>query len=114
VALRSEDGQDDRGGKRFHRFLPFEASHGRQAGVQTQSCGGPTGSRRRWPIRRPSTRRCSWIGCGQQDGGHAGAKGAHEALEKAGVTHVWVETAGGHEWQFWRRSLNDLAPALFR
>lgn len=55
-----------------------------------------------------------WIGCGQQDGGHAGAKDCHEALEKAGVSHVWFETPGFHEWQFWRRSLNDLAPRLFR
>jgi enterochelin esterase-like enzyme len=55
-----------------------------------------------------------WIGCGQQDGGHARAKEAHEALEKAGVNHVWFETAGAHEWQVWRKSLHDLAPRLFR
>lgn len=58
--------------------------------------------------------RLFWIGCGQQDGGHAAAKDAHEALEKAGVEHVWFETPGFHEWQFWRRSLHDLAPRLFR
>ena len=55
-----------------------------------------------------------WIGCGRQDGGYARAKEAHDALEKAGVTHVWFETDGGHEWQVWRKSLHDLAPRLFR
>ena len=58
--------------------------------------------------------RLFWIGCGRQDGGYARVKDAHEALEKAGVTHAWFETAGAHEWQVWRRSLHDLAPRLFR
>ncbi len=55
-----------------------------------------------------------WIGCGQQDGGFARAKEAHEALEKAGLTHAWFETAGGHEWGVWRQSLRDLAQKLFK
>ncbi len=55
-----------------------------------------------------------WIGCGQQDGGYARAKEAHDALEKAGVKHSWFETAGGHEWGVWRQSLRDLAQRLFR
>jgi len=55
-----------------------------------------------------------WIGCGRQDGGYAGTKEAHEALEKAGVTHAWFETDGAHEWGVWRQSLRDLAGKLFR
>ena len=55
-----------------------------------------------------------WIGCGQQDSGHSSAKETHEALEKAGVHHVWFEIAGGHEWQVWRKSLHDLAQRLFK
>jgi enterochelin esterase family protein len=55
-----------------------------------------------------------WIGCGRQDAGYARAREAHEALERAGVAHVWFETDGGHEWQVWRKSLHDLAPRLFR
>ncbi len=55
-----------------------------------------------------------WIGCGQQDGGYARAKEAHEALEKAGVNHAWFETTGGHEWGVWRQSLRDLAQRLFK
>jgi enterochelin esterase-like enzyme len=58
--------------------------------------------------------RLLWIGCGLQDGSYARAKEAHEALEKAGVIHAWFETAGGHEWQVWRKSLHDLAPRLFK
>jgi enterochelin esterase-like enzyme len=58
--------------------------------------------------------RLLWIGCGLQDGGYARTKDAHEALEKAGVTHMWFDTAGGHEWGVWRKSLHDLAPRLFR
>jgi enterochelin esterase family protein len=55
-----------------------------------------------------------WIGCGRQDNGYAGAKDAHEALEKAGVKHAWFECEGAHEWGVWRKSLYDLAPRLFR
>jgi enterochelin esterase family protein len=55
-----------------------------------------------------------WVGCGRQDAGYARARDAHLALEKAGVTHVWFETDGGHEWQVWRKSLQDLASRLFR
>jgi enterochelin esterase-like enzyme len=43
------------------------------------------------------------------------AQAMHEALEKAGIKNVWFESAGtAHEWQTWRRSLNDFAPRLFR
>jgi enterochelin esterase family protein len=55
-----------------------------------------------------------WIGCGRHDVVFPRAREAHEALEKARVTHVWFETDGGHEWQVWRKSLHDLVPRLFR
>jgi enterochelin esterase family protein len=58
--------------------------------------------------------RLLWVGCGQQDGGYARAKEAHEALEKAGVKHAWFEAPGGHEWQVWRKSLHDLAAKVFK
>jgi enterochelin esterase family protein len=39
----------------------------------------------------------------------------HEALEKAGVKHVYYESPGtAHEWLTWRRDLNEFAPLLFR
>jgi enterochelin esterase family protein len=55
-----------------------------------------------------------WIGCGTGDGGFAGAKSAHEALDRLGVKHVWFEGAGSHEWQVWRKHLYAFAPLLFR
>jgi enterochelin esterase-like enzyme len=40
---------------------------------------------------------------------------AVESLQAAGVQLVYFESDGtAHEWQTWRRSLNDLAPRLFR
>ena len=39
----------------------------------------------------------------------------HEALEKAGVKHVYYESPHTeHEWQTWRRSLHEFAPLLFK
>ena len=55
-----------------------------------------------------------WIGCGTGDGLHAAALALHQALDGAGVHHVWWEGPGLHEWQVWRKHLYDLAPRLFR
>ena len=39
----------------------------------------------------------------------------HQALEHAGIKHVYYESPGtGHEWQTWRRSLHEFAPLLFQ
>jgi enterochelin esterase-like enzyme len=46
---------------------------------------------------------------------HDGVQKMHEALDAAGVKHVFAESQGtAHEWQTWRRALNDFAPRLFR
>jgi len=58
--------------------------------------------------------RLLWLGCGTEDRGYASNKGLHDALETAGVRHVWVDTPGSHEWQVWRKHLHDLAPRLFQ
>src|SRR5206468_1973127 len=43
-----------------------------------------------------------------------GVKGYHEALEKAGIRHVYYESPGtSHEWLTWRRCLHEFAPLLF-
>jgi enterochelin esterase family protein len=57
-----------------------------------------------------------WIGSGTGETAiHEAAKQLHTALDGAGVTHVMFESTGtSHEWQTWRRSLNDFAPRLFR
>ena len=43
------------------------------------------------------------------------AGGAAKALRSAGVQLTYFESNGtAHEWQTWRRDLNDFAPRLFR
>ncbi|MGA2114496.1 MAG: alpha/beta hydrolase-fold protein [Bryobacteraceae bacterium] len=57
-----------------------------------------------------------WIGAGTAETAmHDGAKAMHEALDKAGIQNVFYESQGtAHEFQTWRRDLNDFAPRLFR
>lgn len=55
-----------------------------------------------------------WIACGVEDTAMAGARSTHEALQKAGIRHTFLETEGAHHWRVWRRYLHDLAPLLFR
>jgi enterochelin esterase family protein len=58
-----------------------------------------------------------WIGVGSAEPEmfRTSIAGATEALERAGIRVVSFESSGtAHEWQTWRRSLNDLAPRLFR
>jgi enterochelin esterase-like enzyme len=58
-----------------------------------------------------------WIGTGtaELDWMMRGMKAFREAITKAGIRHVYFESQGtAHEWQTWRRALNDFAPRLFR
>lgn len=55
-----------------------------------------------------------WIACGTEDTAMAGARTTHEALQKAGIRHTFVESEGAHHWRVWRRYLRDVAPLLFR
>lgn len=55
-----------------------------------------------------------WIACGVDDTAMAGARSTHEALQKAGIPHVFLETEGAHHWRVWRGYLRDVAPLLFR
>ena len=48
-----------------------------------------------------------WIACGRDDAAMKGAKALHEALDKAGIEHTFVETEGAHHWRVWRRYLRD-------
>jgi enterochelin esterase family protein len=56
-----------------------------------------------------------FISCGNDgDLGAGGSRTLHQALEKAGIQHVYYESLGtAHEWQTWRRSLQQFAPLLF-
>ncbi len=58
--------------------------------------------------------RLLWIGVGGDDFLLGPVKGSHEALEKGGIKHVWVESSGAHVWTVWRKYLNDFAPKLFQ
>ena len=58
-----------------------------------------------------------WLGVGTAEPElfRTGIGAAVQSLKDAGVPVVYFESAGtAHEWQTWRRSLNDLAPRLFR
>ena len=55
-----------------------------------------------------------WIGCGSADRLYDGATSLHQALNGAGVRHIWFEGPGSHEWQVWRKHLHDFVPRLFR
>jgi enterochelin esterase-like enzyme len=58
-----------------------------------------------------------WLGVGTMESERFrdGIGGAVKALRAAGVRLDYFESSGtAHEWQTWRRDLNDLAPRLFR
>jgi enterochelin esterase-like enzyme len=58
-----------------------------------------------------------WLGVGsaESDQFRIGIGAAVAALRKAGVRLEYFESSGtAHEWQTWRRDLNDFAPRLFR
>jgi enterochelin esterase-like enzyme len=54
-----------------------------------------------------------WIACGVDDTAMVGSRATHEALQKAGIQHTFVESEGAHHWRVWRRYLRDVAPLLF-
>ena len=57
-----------------------------------------------------------WLGVGTEEGQfRTGIKEAADALRRAGVNLIYFESQGtAHEWQTWRRDLNDFAPRLFQ
>jgi enterochelin esterase family protein len=58
-----------------------------------------------------------WLGVGtnEPERMRTGIQGFHTALTAAKIDHVYYESPGtDHEWQTWRRDLNDFAPRLFR
>jgi enterochelin esterase-like enzyme len=57
--------------------------------------------------------RLLWIGIGREDFLYSSVKASHEALQHAGIKHVWVESSGAHVWTVWRTYLADFAPRLF-
>jgi enterochelin esterase-like enzyme len=66
------------------------------------------------PTRLNQQLRLLWIGIGADDFLFVPVKESHTTLEKAGVTHVWVESSGAHVWTVWRNYLAYFAPRLFQ
>jgi enterochelin esterase-like enzyme len=66
------------------------------------------------PAKANRQLRLLWIGVGSDDFLLAPVKGSHEALEKGGIKHVWMESSGAHVWTVWRKYLADFAPRLFQ
>jgi len=58
-----------------------------------------------------------WLGAGtaEPESFRSGIGNAVQVLRAAGIRLVYFESPGtAHEWQTWRRDLNDFAPRLFR
>jgi enterochelin esterase-like enzyme len=58
--------------------------------------------------------RLLWIGIGREDFLYKPVKESHDALQHAGINHVWFESSGSHVWTVWRQHLADFAPRLFQ
>jgi enterochelin esterase family protein len=55
------------------------------------------------------------VGTAEPERMREGIRKLHTILTDAGITHVYQESPGtDHEWQTWRRDLEDFAPRLFR
>jgi enterochelin esterase-like enzyme len=55
------------------------------------------------------------IGTAEADRMRTGVLAFHQALDQAGVKHVFYQSPGtAHEWQTWRKDLYEFAPALFQ
>lgn len=47
------------------------------------------------------------IDCGHDDPLLDANRALHRALEQAGVSHLYAERPGGHDWPYWTRTLED-------
>ena len=47
------------------------------------------------------------IDCGRDDPLLDANRALHRALEQAGVSHLYAEGPGGHDWPYWARTLED-------
>jgi len=61
--------------------------------------------------------RLLWLGVGtnEPERMREGIRSLHKSLTDAGIDHVYYESPGtDHEWQTWRRDLQEFVPRLFR
>jgi enterochelin esterase-like enzyme len=55
------------------------------------------------------------IGTAEPERMYKSVNSLHQALDKAGIKHVYYESPGtAHEWQTWRRSLHQFAGLIFK
>jgi enterochelin esterase-like enzyme len=55
------------------------------------------------------------IGTAEPERMYSGVNSLHKTLEQAGIHHIYYESPGtAHEWQSWRRSLNQFAGLIFK
>jgi enterochelin esterase family protein len=56
-----------------------------------------------------------WLGVGKDDGlTGPGDRAFAQTLDKHGMSFVFKETEGRHEWTVWRQYLKEVAPLLFK
>ena len=55
-----------------------------------------------------------WISCGLDDRLKTISDRTHDYLQEVGVSHLWIEEAGGHDWDVWKRDLYHFAQRIFK
>ena len=55
-----------------------------------------------------------WIGIGKTDFLYDNVLGYKKKLDQMGMTHVFLESEGGHIWRNWRTYLTEFVPRLFQ
>jgi len=58
--------------------------------------------------------RLLWVSCGRDDRLLGNNHKLRDWLESKQIHFTWLETAGAHSWQVWRRNLADFAALLFQ
>ncbi|MEN9704269.1 MAG: hypothetical protein RLZZ393_148 [Pseudomonadota bacterium] len=67
------------------------------------------------PAKTNKNYRMIFIGSGTEDTAVNSGRTMHQALQKAGIRHIWSEDVGyGHDYQIWRQYLHRLLQQTFR
>lgn len=66
------------------------------------------------PAKASSLLSLLWLSCGDQDNLIQISIGVHQYLEQQGVSHIWYEESGGHDWPVWKNDLYLFSKRLFK
>lgn len=66
------------------------------------------------PAEASSLLNLLWLSCGYQDNLIQISIDLHQYLEQQGVTHIWYEESGGHDWPVWKNDLYLFSQHLFK